>query len=166
MAKPTNTPQSKKQRITEKQYLSLQEQMNAFLETSDLPQAGTEIEGPVLPTDMTKLVGIQEAMDKEGVTPTFLVKWFKQLFTATVPKWNRNTGKWDYFVDLELVRRLLDMGFKLQGGYEQRSVNINVNVDLETIIRDPKSPESLSSRRLRSDDTAASRCRFTDHQHF
>jgi hypothetical protein len=88
-------------------------------------------------------MSIREAAELEGITPHYIVKKLKELLTMKQPKWNQKLKRWDYFIDGELVRKCLEMGIKMHGGFDSGpQVKVNINVDLESILRNPHlSPE-------------------------
>lgn len=93
----------------------------------------------VAPTDIAeRMQSLREACESEGISLELLAKKLKLNLEATQVKWDRKKREFVEFIDWEQRRRAIEMGIKAFGGYEKRpDVSINVNVDLESILRDP-----------------------------
>jgi hypothetical protein len=130
--KKTKTPKGKT--IDQEQFDALRDQLDEALEISTGFPAVPPPDDDLDPS----ITSLREALEEEGVTRHFLARKIKHLLEAKTPKWNMLTKRWDYFIDAELQRRLVEMGIKIYGGFDTGpQVKVNVNVALEGILRDP-----------------------------
>lgn len=88
--------------------------------------------GPLAPADSDMAV----ALDHEGLSPPLLARKLKILLESVTPKWNKENDCWDYFIDSELWRRVIEMVMKLRGDYApEKRINVNIDMGLEELLK-------------------------------
>jgi len=88
--------------------------------------------GPMAAEDSSMAV----ALDHEGLAPPVLARKLRILLESTEPKWNHQTKVWDYFVNAELWRRIIELIMKIRGDFApEKRINVNVDVGLEDLLK-------------------------------
>ena len=88
--------------------------------------------GPLAPADSDMAI----ALDHEGLSPPLLARKLKILLESVTPKWNKDGDCWDYFIDSELWRRVIEMVMKLRGDYApEKRINVNIDMGLEELLK-------------------------------
>lgn len=89
------------------------------------------------------------ALDHEGLSPPLIARKLRILLEASTPKWNKEEDCWDYFIDSELWRRVIEMVMKLRGDYApEKRINLNIDASLEDLLRVSKgvTPEEAKAK--------------------
>lgn len=88
--------------------------------------------GELAPADSDMAI----ALDFEGLSPPLIARKLRILLEASTPKWNKDGDCWDYFIDSELWRRVIEMVLKLRGDYApEKRINVNIDMGLEELLK-------------------------------
>lgn len=120
--------------------------IESFVKPPPLPQSQSQL--GALEFLSQERASLKEALLNHGVDANFVAEKLMQLSQAETRRWNKVLKKWDTYPDNRTRDAALDKIVKIMGGYskQEANVNLNINANLESILRSTDDPFEVQQK--------------------